>query len=273
MRVFKIILTILVAILIVTIFYLATMQNPPSWTGFGQRIIAEKISPSKTLWDWLDLLIIPVAVGLLGWSFAQIEKVKTQKREEERAQKEILKSFFESMTNLIIVHNLQASPTQQTLAIARAIVNTAFNNMNGQRKGQVLQFLYESDLIDYDPKLLLLGVNLQNAILDEIVLGKSEIKGAFFNKASIQRANLKGANLIGCDFSLANFSHSLLEGANLSYTNLSKSKLKNMDLRSVNFEGANLNGANLKGSKISYAQLESIFEKDKIKLTKSKKNE
>jgi uncharacterized protein YjbI with pentapeptide repeats len=244
------------------------MSSPPSWTGFGQSTLDKTIMPAKTLWDWLGLLIIPLAVGLIGWSFTQIEKAKTQKREEERSQNEILESFLQTMTNLIIEHNLQTSPNQQTLAIARARVNIAFNNLNGLRKGQVLQFLYESDLIDIKPKLLLLGANLQNAILDEIVLGKSEIKGVFFNKASIQRANLKGANLIGCDFSQANFSHSFLDNTNLSYANLSNAKLNNMDLTSINFEGANLTGANLKGSKILNSQLESIFKKDKIRVTK-----
>ena len=269
MKALKISLTILVILIIIGIIWLATMNNPPNWTGFGKSNIDEKISPAKTLWDWLDLLIIPVALGLIGWAYSQIEKVKTQNVEEERKQNEILESFLETMTKLIMEHDLQSKPSQQTIAIARARVNIALSNLNGQRKGQILQFLYESDLIDIKPKLLLLGANLQNAILDEIVLGKSEIKGAFFNKSSIQRANLKGAILIGCDFSHTNFSNSLLENANLSYTNLSDSQLKNMDLTTVNFEGTNLTGANLEGSKILNNQLESIFQKDKIKLTKT----
>jgi len=268
MKALKISLTILVILIIIAIIYLATMNDPPNWTGFGKNVIDEKVSPAKTLWDWLDLLIIPVALGLIGWAYSQIEKVKTQNREEERKQNEILESFLETMTKLIMEHNLRSKPSQQTLAIARARINIAFNNINKLRKGQILQFLYESDLIDPKPILPLLGANLQDAILDEIVLGKSEIKGAFFNRASIQRANLKGANFIGCDFSQANFSNSLLNNANLSYTNLSESKLKHMDLTSVNFEGSNLSGADLRGSKILKAQLDSIFQKDNIKLTK-----
>jgi uncharacterized protein YjbI with pentapeptide repeats len=269
MKALKLFLTILVVIIIIAIFYLATMKNPPDWTGFGESNINEKVSPAKTLWDWLALLIIPVALGLIGWVYSQIEKVKTQKEAEERKQNEHIESFLGTMTELIIEHDLQLNPTQQTMAIARARINIAFNNLNGQRKGQILQFLYESDLIDIKPKFLLLGANLQNAILDEIVLGKSEIRGAFFNKSSIQRANLKGAILIGCDFSQTNFSDSLFENADLSYTNLSDSLLKNTDLTSVNFEGANLTGANLEGSKILKTQLGSIFQKDRIKLTKT----
>jgi uncharacterized protein YjbI with pentapeptide repeats len=269
MRALKIFLTILVIFIIIVILYLATMNNPPDWTGFGKSEIDDKVSHAKTLWDWLDLLIIPVALGLIGWAYSEIEKVKSQNKEEERKQNDLLESFLETMTKLLMEHDLQSNPSQQTIAIARARINVAFNNLNGQRKGQILQFLYESDLIELKPKLLLLGANLQNSILDEIVLGKSEINGAFFNNSSIQRANLKGAIFIGCDFSQVNFTNSILENANLSYSNLSNSQLKNVDLTSVNLEGANLNGANLEGSKILKTQLESIFQKEKIKLTKT----
>ena len=267
----KTIQTLLISIIICifgVVLYLAFMHNPPSWTGFGESLKNEKIIPSKTLWDWLDLIIIPVTIGLIGWSYSQIEKVKTKKREEERSQKEVLESFLQTMTDLILTHKISISPTQQTLAIARARTNIAVNNLNGQRKGQVLQFLYESDLIDINPKLDLLGINLQSASLDEIVLGKSEIKGAYFNLSSIQNGNLDGAILTGCDFSQANLSKSRVRNVDLSYSNLTKAKLKNMDLTSVNFEGANLTGANLEGSKILQTQLDSIFEKNNIKISK-----
>lgn len=270
MKTFQIILIVIILCFVGFVIYLAIAPNPPVWTGFGESIKDEKKEAAKTLWDWLDLLIIPAAIALIGWSFSQVEKIKTKKREEERSQNEVLESFLKTMTDLIIDNNIYNNPTQQTLAIARARINIAFSNLNGQRKGQVLQFLYESDLIDINPKLKLLGANIQDAVLDEIVLGKSEIKGAYFNYASIQNANLNGAILIGSDFSYANLSKSLVVNVDLSYANLTRAKLKNMDLTSVNFEGANLTGANLKKSKILKTQLDSIRDKHKIKISKTK---
>ena len=29
------------------------------WTGFGESKVAQDVRPEKTLWDWLDLLIVP----------------------------------------------------------------------------------------------------------------------------------------------------------------------------------------------------------------------
>ena len=119
-------------------------------------------------------------------------------------------------------------------------------------------------------QLSLLGANFRKAILDEIVLGKSEMKGIYFNQASIKNAKLEGAILTGCDFSEVNFSSSSLKNANLSYANLTKAKLINMDLTTVNFEGADLTKASLKGSTISQVQLDSIYNKQKIKISKTK---
>jgi uncharacterized protein YjbI with pentapeptide repeats len=269
MKTFQAVLIIIILIIIGFIAF-AIISDPPSWTGFGESKVDATRIPAKTLWDWLDLLIIPVTIGIIGWLFSKIEKEKSKKREEERSQNETLESFLQTMTNLIIEHKLQNTPTSQTLAIARARINIAINNLNGERKGQVLQFLYESDLINIIPKLSLLGANFQNAVLDEIVLGKSEIKGVYFNKSSIQNANLNGAIFTGCDFSEVNFSNSLVKNVDLSYANLTKAKLINLDLTTVNFEGANLTKANLKESKILKKQLEGIINRNKIKISKTK---
>jgi len=268
MKILQMAITILTIFFIIFILYFAIIPQPPVWTGFGESLKDETKESAKTLWDWLDLLIIPSVIGLLGWLYSQAEKAKTKKNEEERFENESFESFLETMTNLIIEHRLHDEPSQQTLAIARARINVAFNNLNGARKGQVLQFLYESNLIDINPKINIIGANLKNAVLDEIVLGGSEIRGAHFKNATIQNANLNGAVLIGCDFTQANFSNSIVNDLDLSYTNLTKAKLKNMDLTSVNFEGATLTGADFRGSKIRRAQLDGIFKKNDIKTTK-----
>jgi uncharacterized protein YjbI with pentapeptide repeats len=270
MKTQRIIITAIILCSLGLIGYLALSNNPPAWTGFGERVKDNTKEAAKTLWDWLDLLIIPIVISLLGWAFSQAEKTKASRSEEERAQNESLDSFFNTMTKLIIEYKLTENPSRQTKTIARTRINLVLNNLNGNRKGQVLQYLYESDLIDINPKLKLLGANLRNAILDEIVLGKSEIKGAYFNQASIQNANLNEAVLVGCNFTRANFSKSLVTGVDLSYTDLTKAKLKFMDLTSVNFEGANLTGANLKGSKITKEQLNGVFIKDGVKISKKK---
>lgn len=268
MKTLQIFITIIILCIIGFAIYLSLLPVLPAWTGFGESIKDETKEAAKTLWDWLDLLIIPAVIGLLGWLYSQTEKIKTKKRDEERSQNEVLESFLLTMTNLIIEHKLHDTPNRQILSIARARINIALHNLNGSRKGQVLQFLYESDLIDLTPKINLIGINFQNVVIDEIVLGKSEIKGSYFNNSSIQKANLSGGVFIGCDFSDANLSQSLVTNTDFSYSNFTNAILNNMDLTSVNLEGVNLTNANLRGSKISKVQLENIYDKERIKTTK-----
>jgi uncharacterized protein YjbI with pentapeptide repeats len=246
-------------------------DTAPFWTGFGKYNEETDGPRAKTLWDWLDLLIIPFVIGILAWSFKEAEKEKATKSEEERAQNETLDSFINIMTELITKYNLaNQNSTSETRIIARTRINLAFNNLNSSRKGQVLQFLFESSLIDKSPKIKLLGSNIKNTNLDGIVLNGVEIKGAYFNNSTIKDANLNGAVFTSCDFTEADLSNSLTKNTDLSYTNLTKAKLMNMDLSSVNFEGADLTKANLKGSIIRQEQLDKIFKKQGIIITKSK---
>lgn len=270
MKTINIIIIIVLLVLLVCIAYLALLPEPPAWTGFGERIKDPNIEPAKTLFDWLKLLIIPLSLGLLGWSYKEAEKSKAKKNEEERSKNETLDSFFKIMSELLIDHKLANISNVEIKAMAKTRINMALNQLDGTRKGQVLQFLYESDLIDYTPKIKLLGANLNDVILDHIVLGNAEIRGACFKNASIKEANLNGIVLNSSNLEKANLSGSQVENADFGYTKLTKCKLKNMDLTSVDFEGADLTKANLKGSKIKQDQLDSIFNKKGIRLSKKK---
>jgi uncharacterized protein YjbI with pentapeptide repeats len=270
MKAIKIIISCLLFGLLCYIGYLAFLPEPPAWTGFGKSIKDEKIEPAKTLFDWLDLLIIPLSLGFLGWLYKEAEKSKTERGEEERSRNESLNSFFNIITDLLKNHDLSGSPSNQTKAMARTRINMTLSQLDGGRKGQLLQFLYESDLIDNSPKLKLLGANFNAAILDQIVLGGSEIRGAFFKNASIKEANLNEIILNSSNLENANLSGSLVEKSDFAYSNLKNSKMKNMDLTTVDFEGADLTNADLRGSTIKQSQLDSIFNKKGIKTTKNK---
>lgn len=270
MRIIKIVLTLVFIGLLLYVAYLALLTAPPNWTGFGVSVKDPKIEPAKTLFDWLKLIIIPFSLGLIGWSYKEAEKSKAKKTEEERARNETLDSFFKIITKLLRDFNLNADPTPHTRAIAKTRLNMSLFQLDGARKGKVLQFLYESDLIDKNPKYKLLGANFNDAILDNIVLGEAEIRGAFFKNASIKNANLNGIILNSSNLENADLSGSQVRDADFSYMNLRKCKLKNMDLTSVNFEGADLTLANLKGSTIKKEQLDSIYIKKNIRTTKNK---
>lgn len=268
MNIFRWLVLVVFICFAIFVAYFAFIPNPPSWTGFGERTIDQNKEAAKTLWDWLELLIIPLAIGVFGWFFKTSEKAKAQIIEEEKAQNSSLESCIDSITNLIINHRLTNNPETEIKIIAQTKISLALSNLNGTRKGQILQFLYESYLISRNPLVKLQGANFKDALLDEIVLANSEINGAYFNNASIKRARLDEAILIGCDFSGVYISNSRMENVNLSYSYLIKARLYDIDLTSVDFEGADLTGAKLKRCKINQAQLDMILLKDGIKTSK-----
>lgn len=270
MKMIKIILTTAFIVLLTWLVYLAILPEPPIWTGFGERIKDPNMEPAKTLFDWLKLIIIPLSLGFLAWIYKEAEKSIAKKNEEERSKNETIDSFFTIMSELLMEHKLTNNPRVEVKAMAKTRINIALNQLDGVRKGTLLQFLYESDLINHNPEIKLLGANFNDIILDHIVLGSAEIRGAYFKKASIKDANLNGIILNSSNLEKANLSGSQVENADFGYTNLKKCKLKNMDLTMVDFEGANLTKANLKGSIIRQSQLDSIISKQGIQLSKKK---
>src|SRR5215218_5549255 len=48
-----------IIVTLVVLVVLIRIGRAYHWTGFSQSKVAEDVQPAKTLWDWLDLLIIP----------------------------------------------------------------------------------------------------------------------------------------------------------------------------------------------------------------------
>jgi len=270
MKMFRnVILTILVIATLILIFWAVNPEDSPEWTGFGTYNGVEGETRHKTLWNWLELIIIPVSLGLFIWVFTTFEKDKNKIIEDEKFRDVTLDSFMKVMTELIIQHDLAGDPSAKSIAIAKARISIALDQLDGARKGQILQFLYESDLIDNKPKFKLRGANFNYAILDRIILVEAEVRGAYFENTSLRDSNLNGSSFNSCSFKNADLSNSKIEETDLGYTDLTNAKLRNMDLTTIDFEGANLTNADLQGSEITQNQLDNIFKKEGIKLTKT----
>ena len=135
------------------------------WTGFGESVQPkpdnqEEIQPRKTLWDWLQLFIIPLALAAIGLWFAaqqdahqqQIEKKRAmsdRQIEEQRAQDAALQAYLDQMSQLMLAGDLRDSKEgSEVRTLAQARTRTILTRLDGRRKGSVVQFLYEASLID-----------------------------------------------------------------------------------------------------------------------------
>lgn len=222
-----------VALLVLFFYWIIFPEQSPSWTGFGPsaKLLDER---SKTLWDWLDLLIIPVFLAIGIWWLNKRNEKNKENIEAERQNHEKLEKYYDCITNLLLHEDLKNEGVKpEVLEIARIKTLSLLRTIDGSRKGQLLQFLVESKLIEKNPIINLNGANFNDASLSGANLQGIEIRGAYFKEADFNNANLKGAKFQGCDFSGANFQKCTIEDADLSQAKLNKAILTDVDFQSA----------------------------------------
>lgn len=266
--------TLIVVVIILFLLFVAYNgifpYTAPDWMGFSPYDTAKDGPAPKKLWDWLDLLIVPLSIATMGLLYNKIEKSKEEKKEFENKQNEILDSYFKVISDLILKSNLlDITLNNKSRIIARTRTIVAIENLNDERKGQVLQFLHESKLINTEI-IELLGANFKSSEVSGIVLKDVTIKGVYFCNSKFIKTYLDNSVFTSCDFSDTNFSDSSMNNTDLSYTKLRRCQLRNINLTTVNFDGADLTDANLTDSTIMQSQLDKIFNKNNIKLKNTK---
>jgi hypothetical protein len=124
------------------------------------------VSPPKLIWDWLDLLIIPILLGAGAfWFNQQARKGEQQQRENElkiadqqrrneleiadqQRKEDSLQRYLDRMQGLILDKGLRRSEKDAEIrSVARARTLTVLRSLDGNRKGEVVRFLSESELI------------------------------------------------------------------------------------------------------------------------------
>ena len=242
------------------------------WTGFK----------GKTLWDWMSLLIIPLALAVGGIWLSQEQDRRQLDIETDRMQENSLQAYFDQMTDLLLNSSLRQSDSgDEVRSIARSRTLTVLRRLDPQRKATLLLFLLESELINKEGTVIYLDkANLNEAELYFADLSQTNLMGVSFYLAKLNGADMSGANmsqtslssaqLIGADLSRANLSqanlvetnlnHADLSGADLSGAELLQASLTNADLRGVELSGAYINNADLyqadlRGANLSLANL------------------
>jgi uncharacterized protein YjbI with pentapeptide repeats len=246
----------------------------------------------KSVWDWLDLLLVPVVLAVAGLLFNRSERRAEReiaaKRAEtdreiaaDRAREATLQSYLDKMTELMLEKGLRASePDAEVRDIARARTLTVLRMLDEVRKGLLLRFLHEAALIGWEPvvdlseadlnrvnlcaadlskanlgRAFLHEANLIEAILCEAILTKAILRGADLREADLCEATLDGANLHEADLRKANLSKAILVAAILSKADLRGTRLTKTGLSGTILSEADLTGADLTGANLQGADL------------------
>ncbi len=233
----------------------------------------------KRLWNLIQLLLIPLVLALVGFGFTarqnstSLEISQKQhdsdqriaadnrkadlERQEDQQRETTLKACMSEIEDLLFNKHLRASKTDDEVrVVARAEVLSALRQLDGERRGVLIQFLSEAVLVVGIGNDVIIdlsfarlgGADLRFAILSHAHLSGDDLRGADLYAADLDHADLRAADLSGAGLKDAD-----LEGALLDFTTLVRADLSGADLRGANLADVgvanNLGKAILPGAK------------------------
>jgi uncharacterized protein YjbI with pentapeptide repeats len=226
------------------------------WTGFG----------GKTLWDWFNLLgatvLIPLVIAAATIGFGWQQNQLAQKQHDgdqaialDQQRQAIFQAYEDDIKDLLLTKGLQTSkPGDGVRTVARAETLSALRQLDGERKGLLIQFLSEGGLISQNTDgyaiIPLTEADLREANLSLVDLSRVDLTFAQLNGTNLRGAVLREAFLAGADLEDAD-----LRGANLTYVQLSGANLRRADLRGSHLQGADLEDADLQGANFQGATM------------------
>ncbi len=262
-------------------YYQVTTARTISGPSAGTIVRTEVYQPAKSLWDWLQLLIIPVVLAVGIWWLNRLQQQRDQQLAEKRAQIEreaaeqrakdeqkvatdnqqeaALQAYIDSMSELLLNKNLaeraadgQLKPEhKQVRDVARVRTITVLAQLDARRVGYVFAFLREAELMSATKDDN--AISLKNADLHAVNWSQADLRGA-----DLRQANLSGAYLQRADLRQANLSGADLSGANLKdaifFRTIYVPRAFGGTL--VLSNSADLSGANLSGAKVTTEQLD-----------------
>jgi Pentapeptide repeats (9 copies) len=234
-------------VIVIWLILLGYQKEASTWTGFGASSSFNAVNPlnanrrgRKTLWDWLQLLIIPMllAGGAVSFNMQQSEVSRSITADQQKEA--TLNTYMNDISDLLLNHSLATSKFgDQVQYVARAKTLSALRVLNPERKNVLMRFLSDTGI--------LFGQSGKPPVLR-------------LNDADLSDVNLSGVKLYGAYLSATNFMGARLDSANLAFANLDEANLHNVDLNHADlfhthFCATNLSGVQLGGTSLSTAHL------------------
>ena len=226
-----------------------TIEKTTQYTNVNTGKIETKTY--RTVWDLVDLLLIPMVIAVGGYFFNQEQQKREQGFAEaqnenqrkiglDRDQEQSLQNYLDKMGELLLEKKLNTTKDKVVLNLARSRTLTILRSLNNpyldidgrgrnRRKGSLARFLYEMNLITGKKPIIslykanleyaymhggeLVGVNFTNTYLKEADLRKSDLRKAILVNAYLPGARLNDANLTGANLEGANLTGAVLDGA------------------------------------------------------------
>lgn len=228
--------------------------------------------------QFYGLIAIPVTVlGLIGSLYVfKAQQASNAQQALDQERQTTLDNYLSEISNLALNYKLTSSTEGMPVnALAVAQTDTSVRYLDGNRKGILIRYLWESGLISGPtPVISLYEINLNGTVFTGANLGRVDLStdsltGADFSDAKPYGAYLSGAYLRGADLSGADLSCfksgqpgisagilGILRPENVTCTGTPGTATPGgANLVGANLSGANLSGTNLVGANLSDADL------------------
>ncbi len=242
-----------------------------TWTGFGFYTIPKRenyeVRLPKTLWEWMQLIIIPAVLASAAYSFTAWNSSTQSMIAEDNNREAALQNYLDKMAGYLENRGKEDAPNEADLhKVVRTKTLTMLRRLDVNRSKIVVQFLRDSQLISTTTALVDLhdvdlskvdmhGNDLHNVGLSSADLHGANLRGTILRSAILRSADLSDADLQGANLLSADLSYASLRGAHLGAADLSFADLQGGDLLSAGLQGANLRGANLRAADLRNADL------------------
>lgn len=247
-----------------------------NWLGFED----------KRLWNWMDLLLVPVIVAFVVWILDRREHMSDRiaakervdheqsltnqraatdrKINNDRLNQQTLESCLEYISGHVLNSHMSPAVPLVKTAIIRARVLEVIDSLgyDYQRRDQVLRFLHETDFHKTGGTSQPL---FKKANLSKLKLRKADLREVDFSGADLTSANLCGSRLFGACFEDARLPMIRLIGVSLDKANLTRADLNKACLAKSSLAGAILNDAQLIDANLKCANLSgAVMEKARL---------
>lgn len=264
-------LIVILALIILAITVFLGYYNSWAWVGVVEFSYVnskpQEVLGTKTFWDWLELIVVPLFLGLaavfINQAIQQREiRIATEQQHEqariaaEQQHEQALRDYLNVMSNLLLEHGLyNAKKNDDVRFLAMAYTNNILRQLDSVRKGLVVEFLYSTALIrcklksDWtvdssdekpNPIIAITKTDLRGLNVPSGLWGGARLTGIYFSDVELVEADFSNANLSKSVMQSCWFDKAKFEKANLSGCDLRYSVFIDADLKDANLSGANL---------------------------------
>ena len=206
-----------------------------------------KYQAGKTLWDWLELLIVPFLIAGFGLWFQSEQDKRERAIAQINSAEEAIEAYLKSMADILLneefTKKLYPDDNKSNSSdkddkdnpvrdVARALTIAILRRLEGNRRHQdvILRFLRDAELHEF----ILKNAHLSEMDLSATSLWRFNLSGAKLRNTNLSKADLEETNLSEANLSKANLNKANLSEADLSEADLSKACLLQADLSSAN---------------------------------------